>query len=317
MHRAFTHVFTRLFFSVLAGMLVLTLSGCTDDAESRRIEAAKAAKAAQKARAAEFANNTPLRVGIFPRRNLATTRKAFRPLIDHLSKELNTRVILSVPLNFKRFWQDFKSGRYDIVHYNQYHYVISRKEDNYRVLVTNEEMGNSDIAGALFVRKDSGVNTVEDLRGKRIMFGGGRKAMGSYIAPLSVLKQHGLDKGDFEEIFAKNPPAALINVHRGTFEAAGTGDVVLDLKVVRSKINADAMKMLASSDRYVHLPWAVNPNMDEKLSSRIQKIMVDLKSTEKGKSILKSARVTGFKPAVDKDFDKVREIVKFALDEVY
>jgi len=264
------------------------------------------------------AERPTITMGIFPRRNLAVTRAAFKPLAKYLSKQLNANVRLVVPLNFKQFWEGVTKGEYDLVHYNQYHYVVSHKEFGYQVLLTNEEFGRNEIAGALFVRKDSGIESVEDLRGKRILFGGGRKAMGSYIGPLSILKKAGLEPGrDFEESFSKNPPAALVNVYRSIFDAAGAGDVVIGLKVVRDKIDTNAMKTLASTEPFIQLPWAVKPDMPQQMALRIQELMTGLEKTEEGAAVLKSAKVTAFRPAVDSDFNKVREIVKFSLAEDY
>ncbi len=290
-----------------AGLASLILLGCSDQSS----ESAKPA-------ITPSAERPTITMGIFPRRNLAVTRAAFRPLAKYLSKQLNANVRLVVPLNFKQFWEGVTNKEYDLVHFNQYHYIVSHARFGYHVLATNEEFGRNEIAGALFVRKDSGINSVEDLRGKRILFGGGRKAMGSYIAPLSILKKAGLEpKRDFEESFSKNPPAAMLNVYRSIFDAAGAGDVVIGLKVVRDKINTNDMKRLARSEPFVQLPWAVKQDMPAQMSQKIQQLMIGLDKTEAGMDILKKAKVTAFRAASDEDFAKVREIVKFTLGEDY
>lgn len=287
----------------------LILAGCSDQSGSNQETERNINPRAER---------PTITLGIFPRRNLAATRQAFRPLTKYLSKQLNANVRLVVPLNFKQFWKGVTEKEYDLVHFNQYHYVASHKQFGYQVLLTNEEFGRNEISGALFVRKDSGINKVDDLRGKRILFGGGTKAMGSYIAPVAVLKQHGLEPGrDYEVAFSKNPPAALVNVHRSIFDAAGAGDVVIGLKVVRDKIDTSSMKTLARSDAFTHLPWAVKDDMPQGMAMRIQELMSGLEQTEEGREVLKAAGVTAFRRAVDGDFDKVRSMVKFALNEEY
>jgi len=259
-----------------------------------------------------------LYMGVFPRRNVVTTKKAFRPLADYLSEKLDANVQMVVPLNFKSFWEGVQSGNYDLVHYNQYHYIVSHKKFGYEVLFANEEMGRNTISGTLIVSKDAGIDNVSDLKGKRIVFGGGKKAMGSYIAPLAVLKQQGLyPKTDFEVAFAKNPVTAVVKVGDGKYDAAGAGDVVLELKATRKRTNVDRLKILAKSEPFAHLPWAVKGNMPKEMANKIQRIMTSLKASDEGKAILKSARVTGFHAVTDKDYDKVREITQYALDESY
>lgn len=257
-------------------------------------------------------------LGVFPRRPVAVTHKAFKPLAEYLSQKLGEPVHLVIPKDFKAFWKGVEKKQFDVVHYNQYHYIKSHKDLGYRVIVSNEEFGNKQIAGALSVRKDSGIKSVNDLKGKTILFGGGKKAMGSYIAPTAILKTAGLTAGkDYKVKFAKNPPSAVIGVYNKAAEASGSGNVILKIKAVTKKIDANNMSILAESEPFIHLPWAVKDNMPDDKAKKLQSIMVELKNSEKGKEILKAAKVTGFYAVTDADFTKVREITKFAIGEEY
>src|SRR5690606_13999752 len=107
------------------------------------------------------------------------TVSMYTPLARHLSERLKRQVILVTSRDFESFWVGVTEGRYDIVHYNQYHYIHST--DIYRVVGHNEEFGKGAVAGALYVRKDSGIKDLSQLRGRTIVFGGGKDAMLSYI----------------------------------------------------------------------------------------------------------------------------------------
>lgn len=259
-----------------------------------------------------------LDLGIFPRRPVAATHKAFKSLAKYLSRELGEPVKLIVPKNFKAFWKQVADKKFDIVHFNQYHYIKSHKEFGYKVIVSNEEFGNKQIAGSLSIRVDSGIQSVADLKGKTILFGGGKKAMGSFIAPTAILKKAGLEPDkDYTIKFAKNPPSAVIGVFNKAADAAGSGNVILKLGAVTNKIDVSQQKILAESEPFVHLPWAVKGDMPADKAKKIQDLMTALSGSDAGKAILKSARVTGFYAVTDDDFAKVREITKFALGEQY
>ncbi len=172
-------------------------------------------------------------------------------------------------------------------------------------------MVSNKLAGAISVRVDSGINSIEDLRGKTILFGGGKKAMGSYIAHTAVLKKNGLIEGkDYTAKFAKNPPSAVISVFNKAADAAGSGNVILKVKGVTSKIDASEMKILAESDSFTHLVWAVQKDMPTDKAEKITQFMTSLKASNKGKSVLKSAKVAGFDKTEDNEFTKVREIIR-------
>jgi phosphonate transport system substrate-binding protein len=259
-----------------------------------------------------------LKMGVFPRRPVAVTHKAFRPLAEALSKKLGEKVILIVPKDFKAFWRGVKSGQFDIVHYNQYHYIVSHKKMGYKVIAVNEEFGSKLISGALTVRKDSGIKSISDLKGKTILFGGGKKAMGSYIAPTAILKKAGLVAGkDYTVRFAKNPPSAVIAVYNKAADAAGSGNVILKTGGVRKKTKVDDLRILGTSESFIHLTWAVKGSMSDAKVKKIQSIMTGLSSSAGGKAILKSARVNAFHIATDADFAKVRSITEYAIGEKY
>ena len=83
-----------------------------------------------------------IKMGVFPRRSPEATQQAFQPLAEHLSKVLGEDVKLVVPKSFREFWKGVKQKQFDLVHYNQYHYIRSHKECGYRVIAANEEFGN-------------------------------------------------------------------------------------------------------------------------------------------------------------------------------
>ncbi len=257
----------------------------------------------------------PLKLGIFPRRRADATAKMFQPLVESLSKQLNVSIVLETTHDFASFWENVANQEYDIVHFNQYHYVKSHPNYGYRVITRNVELGYSKIAGALLVRRDSQIKSLKDLKGKKIVFGGGRGAMQAYIATTYLLRQAGLNKGDYFEQFALNPPKACIATFYRQAAAAGAGNYVLELPHVKKQINTDEMKYLAVGESMAHLPWAVKQSMPDEQATKIKNALINLINSEKGKTILKSAQITKFISSTDQDYDAHRTIIKNVLNE--
>jgi len=258
------------------------------------------------------AADDPLIMGVFPRRNAAETTRLFKPMADYLGEQLGRNVNLVTAKDFESFWLGVTEQRYDVVHYNQYHYI--RSAQNYEVVAHIEEFGKSTIAGVLYVRKDSGITALAQLRGRTVLFGGGEDAMISYITNRYLLLQAGLKKDEFKSLFAVNPPNSILALHRRQSDAAGAGDGVLDLPLVRKAINTDELIALAVSAPLLQLPMAVKRTMPAKLRASIQSILVNLKNSEAGKRVLNSAVLTGMGTAVDKDYDPHRQIVRAVMD---
>ena len=256
-----------------------------------------------------LANNKPLIVGIFPRRNIKTTYKLFSPMTKYLSQQLGREVILETTKSFNDFWKNVRKRRYDLVHFNQYHYIVSHENYSYDVIVANKELGAATISGSLIVRKDSGINKVSDLKGKTVLFGGGRRAMQSYISATWLLRQSGLQAGDYIEKFAINPPNTIISTFFKRADASGSGDVVMHLDNVTQRIDITQLKFLAKTKPMMHLPWAVRNDLPIDLMSKIKNLLIDLDKSVEGKQVLELANLDALVPVVDMDYDEHRKII--------
>lgn len=256
---------------------------------------------------AEAAANT-LVLGIFPRYNATETTTMYAPLADHLSQRLgHTKVVLVTSKDFDSFWKGVEEQKYDIVHYNQYHYI--RSAQTYRVIAHSQEFGRSAVAGTIFVRRDSGITDISQLRGRTVVFGGGKDAMMSYIAPRFLMMRAGLKEGDFRTEFAVNPPNALLALYHKQADAAGGGDILIDLPVVRNAINTQELRILATTEPLLFLPWGVKRTMPARLRESVQSILTDLEQSEAGGSVLKAAKTTGIGKAEDKDYTPHRKMI--------
>jgi phosphonate transport system substrate-binding protein len=258
--------------------------------------------AAGLARAAE----DPLIIGVFPRSNAAETAKLFAPMAAYLGERLGREVTLSTSKNFALFWKAVSEQRYDIVYYNQYHYI--RSAHSYRVIAHSQEFGKDAVAGALYVRRDSGITDVSQLRGRTIIFGGGRDAMLSYIAPRYLLLQAGLKDGDYRTELAVSPPNALIALHHKQAAAAGGGELLIDLPVVKSAIDVRELKILAATEPLLFLPWAVKRSMPAKLRESIQSYLLNMAHDEAGRRVLEAAVLTDMRKAEDRDYEPHRRM---------
>ncbi len=263
------------------------------------------------------AQDKELIMGIFPRRDPLTTNRMFSPLANYLSEKLGVKVILRTPKNFQSFWESLENREFDIVHLNQYQYIKSHKPFKYDVIVKNIEFGESTIAGAILVRKDSGISDVSDLKGKVIVFGGGKTAMQSYIVARHLLQVNGLKAGDYKESFAKNPPNAIMSTFFKQSAAAGSGDKVLKLKIVKSQIDINEMKYLVRGEQLAHLPWAVKSDMSKIIRDEIRDNFVKLGISEAGKKILKKMHLDGFAITSDSEYNPHRKIIMEVLQERY
>ena len=258
--------------------------------------------------------NSPLVLGVFPRRNATLTTRLFTPMADYLSQRLDREVKLVTAKDFAAFWRGVIEQRYDLVHYNQYHYI--RSADRYQVITHNKEFGRSDVAGSIYVRKDSGITALAQLKGQQVVFGGGEDAMMSYILPRYLLLEAGLELDDYQVQFASSPPNALMALYFNQTSASGAGDILIDLPVVKNNIDTSELTHLAMTEPLLHLPWAVNRNMGAQLKDQIQQALLALEADAEGMAVLKQAKMSGMGIAEDRDYDPHRQIIAKVLGDL-
>lgn len=248
-----------------------------------------------------------LTIGVFPRRNPAVTDTMFSPIAERLHQALGCKVELKTASDFAHFWDGVEAQSYDLVHYNQYHYI--RSAATYEVVAHNEEFGSGYLAGAIYTRRDSGINGLHDLIGKTVVFGGGLDAMVSHILPRYLLIRAGVKPDMHESVYAPNPPNAVLAVYYRQAAGGGAADLAMQLPIVASKIDINELRTIATSEPVIHLPWAVRRSLSEDTKRRIKEALLALGTDEAGRAALLSAGMTGIAPAADHDYDRCREIV--------
>ena len=263
------------------------------------------------------AQEEPLTLAIFPRRSAKATTTLFQPLADHLARRLNRAVELVAAKDFKAFWQGVESRRYDIVHFNQYHYLKAHARHGYDVVGHNVEFGSPELRTAIYGRGDSEVKSLADLRGRKVIFGGGRQAFIAYQVATLMLRRAGLEAGSYTELFAKSPPNAIQAVFYRQADAGAAGDIGIRLPLVTQKIRVEELVTLAESEPFHHIPWAVRDDLPPALRASIAGLLAELEESEEGRAVLKAARLDRIDPAEDGDFDPHRAVVREVLGEEY
>ena len=113
-----------------------------------------------------------IKLAILPCTNIVMTFKKFYPLATYLTEETGLDIQLVVPKDFSDFESSIKSGDIDFALQDPHTYVklagLFDKDSLLRAL--NLEGGISQ-SGVVIARKDSMINKLTDLKGKRSMFG--------------------------------------------------------------------------------------------------------------------------------------------------
>ena len=155
-------------------------------------------------------------IGIQAPNGAATTQQQWQPWVDWLSKQFPDDDFSLVALNTEDFKNSLQSHKLDFViaqpvqllmlpQQMPTHWLAS-VEHNARHNLSGDEVGS-----AVWVRQDSALHTLADLKGQRVA-AVSEHTFGGYLAAMAVLQQHGIRADDLEMVFSEYPVANTLDL---------------------------------------------------------------------------------------------------------
>lgn len=245
-----------------------------------------------------------IRFGVFPYKSPKSIVEIYGPLAAYLEKKLDRKVrIFSAP-DAKSFTDKAVRGEYDLLLLALPVYYKLRPA-GYRVIAR----GMPSFYGGVIVRKDSGISTVGQLKGKKVA-AVGKYSYGGYLFLLPRLEEKGLDpRADVEFMFSGKVDTIIYGVINKTFDAGLLRLDTLD----HSDYNGirEQLRVVDRSPEIPQFPFAVKNSMDAGTIVAIQEALAALSPDRpEERKILNGIQVDTFTSATDADYDLFYEQIK-------
>ena len=254
-----------------------------------------------------------IKFGILPRLSAVEMTTMFNPLAEYLSKETGEQVTLVIPKDFDAFKETVKAGQVDIGFSNPLIYVQLKKDVNIDPLALSAEIkGGTKFRGIIVVRKDSGIEKIQELKGKKLIFVEKDSAAG-YIFQMLLLSKAGLDvQKDFTLLpFAKKHDNVMMAVFNKAADAGGIRED--DFDKMKDKVDLSQMKIIGYSDYFPNWPLFATPKLAKGAEAKIKAALLKLKPNDpRSEAVLGAAKLNGFVAVSDKDYDELRKAAKGA-----
>jgi phosphonate transport system substrate-binding protein len=250
------------------------------------------------------------------------TMARFRPLTAYLS-EATGLTFETVPVNTEDFEERFNKGDFVFTHSNSLLYVILKERSGLKLLAS-EKRGQfgARSAGTIIARKDSGITSLADLKGKRMVFGPVMAPTG-FVAQYDLLLRAGIDPEKDLGYYAipsgsYKHEKVLYGLLYGQYDAAAAPALDLEVMTKEGKIAADDFVVLAQSAIIPYCTFGVGKDVDAKVVDKVRKALAALTPASTAEvdgervKVLKAAWVDGFEELLDSDFDPLREMARRA-----
>lgn len=246
-------------------------------------------------------------IGIHPLHNPKKLFEVYGPIVDFLNANMpEAELILEASRNYEEFNKKLYSGHFDFAMPNPYQTVNSLKH-GYRVF---GKMGDDeDFVGIILVRRDSGIHSVADLKGKAVSYPSS-SAVAACMMPQYYLQTHGIDVNhDIENRYVGSQESSIINVLRGHVAAGVTWPVPWKIFSKENPQLAEQLEVKWQTEPLQNNGWVVRKNVPAELADKFAALLFNLYQHEQGREMLARVPVSRFEPANDASFEPTRAFI--------
>lgn len=197
---------------------------------------------------AQAADAPPLQfgVGLFQpdkEKNDAT----YRPLAEYLAAKLNRKVVLRTVDSWEGLAKSLAAGETDIALMGPWGYVLANNQAGAQAVSTILYNGKPEYFAIMITGPKSGINKIEDMKGKTFAFGDKGSTSG-YLIPTHQFQKMGIDPDKFfsKVIYTKHQ-AIETQVTRGELDAGADYNRNRDAMIAQGLIKAEDSKIIWTS----------------------------------------------------------------------
>jgi len=253
-------------------------------------------------------SRNPIRMMFVPSGDAQVIVKGGQEVAELLQKETGLHFKTSVATSYAAVIEAMGAGKVDIGWLATFSYVLAKDKYDVELLLVVQRFGSPFYRGQIMVRADSGINSLDNLQGKRFAFVDPASTSG-HLYPKTLLLSQGLDPKTFfsKTIFAGSHNAVVLSIYKGEVDGGAAYD---GSRAAVAKSYPDVfekIKVLAYTKEIPNDTVSVRKELPEGLKVKLRNGLKKISDSPKGSKVLK--RLYGISGLVDLDglFDPVRE----------
>jgi len=243
-------------------------------------------------------NQQQILIGIAPEYNVFEQHKKFKALASYLYAETDIVVNITSFASYGDFIDSFITNKIDGAFFGTFAGLIAHELGAEALVRSVTPTGKNTYNSHIFVKKDSGIKRVSDMKGKVIALVDRASASG-YLFPLSYLRQNGInDMEDFfdEVFFTGSHDAAISLVLEGRADLGVAKSTIYDaLKSKDPRVEQELTILVESRELPTNILF-LNKNIAPEITAKIKKGLIEMDKSSHGKKVLEKFGTLRFLP---------------------
>ncbi len=256
----------------------------------------------------ESTSNGTLLIGLIPEQNIFRQIERYEPLANYLAGKIGREIKLKVLARYGNIINNFVSLGMDGAFFGSFTYALAQRKLGVEVLARPEYMdGSSTYYGLIFVRKNGGIKSAKDMKGKRFVFVDKATTAG-FLLPLFYFKKLGINdyKTYFKETyFSGTHEDAILDVLNKKADIGAAKNTIFERLGKEDKRILLELDILEKSPHVPENGLAVRKSLDPSLKKALQETLINMQNDPAGKTVLKNFGARRFILTTDKDYDPV------------
>lgn len=233
--------------------------------------------------------------------------RRFTPLAEALAGTVGRPIVVRVGVNYAENIASIGTDSVDIAYMGPASYVRMTGRYGTKPLLARQVInGDPMLHGEIFVRQDSPIRTLQDLKGKRFAFGD-PESTGSHIVPAAMLRAAGVPESALAQV-------AFLHAHRNVALAVLAGD--FDAGAVHEDIFREyaprGLRSLAHEPPVPDHLFVASDRLSATELEKLRRALEELPGTSAGKAAMTAIDpgMTALVAARDADYDSLRALMQ-------
>ena len=249
-----------------------------------------------------------LRVTAIPDESPTELARKFEPLGKYLESKLGMKVEFTPVTDYAAAVETLVNKKIDLAWFGGFTFVQSSVRSNGKTLPLVQREEDAVFKSVFITSTDSGINKLDDLKGKTLSFGSQSSTSG-HLMPRSFLLAAKIDPDrDLKRVsFSGAHDATIAAVASGKVDAGALNVSVWNKFVEDKKVDPNAVKVFFTTPAYFDYNWTVHADMPAALREKITRAFLDLDpATPQGAEILKLQRAARFIPTRVENYNGIK-----------
>ncbi len=250
-----------------------------------------------------------LNIAMIPSQNSEEQKEKRELLADYLEEKLGLPVNIQIPQDYDTAIDLIAEGKVQMAYLGPFSYVKAKQRNPKLepiVAYIDRRTGRPWYTSTIVANTQSGIKTVEDLKGKRFGFVNQSSTSG-YLVPLSHLVSQNIDpERDFTEVqytgsHNKNAEA----LESGEVDAVGINKPTYLTAQKSGQLSPEKYQLLWESDPIPNAPIVISRELPADFRSNLQKALIN---APPDMAALSGAKSDGYTLVQDRNYEPIREL---------